>query len=251
MSKQPIVVRGTTVNNTLIAAYAKRANSMGDVFTVWANAAVLQVAQHGNKNWLDSLFNLPMLRLANGDLSKTGRDVLAYTIAHFPRVMWDAKEQKVLLKKYNAESPLAAHFVAVGIDADKLEEGHGFTVIKGKAYTAQGDFLLTLADFLNLPKPDKEVDDKTPSVTAKSLVSNATKALKAMEEKRFAGTAEEVSKAAEQLKALYLQLAAMVTETETAKAEDGQLQVDVEKAGQLLQSGQKGASARAGQKVAA
>ena len=250
----PIVVRGVTVNASLIAAYSKRINSFDSIATVWANAAVLQAAQHGNKNWLDSLFALPLLRKANGDLSATGKSVLAYTVAHFPRVTWDSETQKVVLKKFNANSPLADHFVAVGVTAEQVEAGEvtsNVQVIKGVVYLPHGDFNLTFTEFQNMEKAEKEPEDKPKTVTAKSLISSAEKAIKALTESRFAGSAEENAKAADSIKALYLKLAELVGAAEAAKAEDGQQQVDVQKASELLQSGQKGRSTRAGSKVAA
>lgn len=247
-----IVVRGVTVNASLIAAYSKRINSFDSIVTVWANAAVLQAAQHGNKNWLDSLFALPLLRKANGELSATGKSVLAYTVAHFPRVVWDSESHKVVLKKFNANSPLADNFVAVGITAEQIESGEvvndAVTVIKGVAYLPHGDFNLTFAEFQNMEKAEKEVEDKPKTVTAKSLISSAEKAIAALTESRFAGSAEENAKAAESIKALYLKLSELVGAADAAKAADGQQQVDVGKASELLQSGQKGKSTRAGSK---
>lgn len=244
-----ITVRGINVTPALINGYAKRINSFDSIVTVWANAACIQAAQHGNRNWLTSLFALPMLRLANGELNKTGKQVLAYTSAHFPRVTWDSESQAVVLKKFNPNSPLVDHFAAPGIDVDALEDGHAFTIVKGHAYTQQADFLLTYAEFLNMPKAEKEVDDKPKSITAKAVASQMDKALTALKESRFAGTAEENSIALDKAKAFYLELMAVMGQAAAKVEADGQLQVDAEKAGQLLLSGQKGSAVRAGAKT--
>lgn len=253
----PIVVRGTKVDNALIAAYTKRVNSFDSIVTIWANAAALQ-ATKGNKNWLDSLFALPVMRLANGNLNATGKSVLAYTAAHFPRVTFDSESQKVVLKKFNAASPLAANFVAVGVDANDdtqklalLDKGVGFEVVKDVVYVPHGDFILTYTEFLNLEKAEKEVEEKPKTVTAKSIISSAEKAVAALNESRFAGSAEENAKAVESIKALFLKLSELVSADAAVKVADGEKQVDVAKAAELLASGQKGKSARASSKAVA
>ena len=241
MTKQNIVVQGTTVNSTVIGAYTKRLNNLESVVSVWANAAALQVAKHNNANWLQGLFNAAPMRIKNGELSALGKQVFKYIEAHFPRIVWDKESQKVGVKKYNAESPLATCFVAVGADA----ESEGIRLMGSKFYSEHGDFRLTFAEFQNLPKPEpKEGEETAPSVTAKAFVKQADKALECFKAKRFVGTDDELLSASLRAKELYLAIEAQLAEQAKAKET-----VDTAMVAQLLKSGQEGKSKRAGGKV--
>lgn len=251
MKNLTLTIRGIAVNSALIAAYSKSLTSIDDKLTIWSNAAVLQAANHSNRNWLDRLFEVPALRLKNNDLSKLGKQVCAYIVAHYPRCEWDKEQQKMSLKKYNPNSPLADHFLAVG--ATSADEAKGIVEISGKFYTAQTDFLLTFAEFCNMEKPAKEDDDVLPSLGAKAVASQLEKAIKAQSEKRLVGSSDELYKALAAAKALYLALDAQLTAVEADKLEraiDGGT-IDTEKAAELLKSGQAGKSTRAGGKVEA
>lgn len=245
-----LTVQGRTVNASVISAFAKRIGSIDDVLSVWANAATLQVACHGNRNWIDSLFSMPALKLANGDLSKAGKDVFKYIEAHFPRAVWDKESQKVGFKKLQKDSILATHFVAAGATA----EGDNVTEHRGKFYMPHGDFALTLTAFKNLEKPEVEKDEKEVSMTAKAFSKQAEKALACFKDAKFTGTPDELLAAAQHAKALFLAIDAAYNEAqakkiEAAAAEGGGL--DTAMAAQLLQSGQKGKATRAGGKVEA
>lgn len=249
-----LTVQGKVITNTVIAAYAKRVGTIDDVLSVWANAATLQVAQHGNRNWIDALFSMPSLKLANGDLSKAGKDVFKYIEAHFPRAVWDKESQKVGFKKLQKDSIMATHFVAVG--ADKAE---GVVVEqRGKFYAPQGDFALTLTGFKNLEKPGKEPEEKEISMTAKAFSKQAEKALACFKDAKFTGTPDELLAAAQHAKALFLAIDAAYDKAQADKlaklAENGEAAtaadvLDTAKAAELLKSGQAGKATRAGGKV--
>lgn len=242
--KSNITVRGIAVNNTLISSYGRRVNSFDGIFTVWANAATLQVALHGNKNWLDSLFDLPSNRLAKGGLSAQGKQVLAYIQAHCPQVVWNKESDKPAFVKVKGDKPTGVYFLAPG--AKEVSD----TVIKvgDKFYTAQADFYLTFAEFKNLEKAPKN-SDKSDSVTAKAFAKQVAKASEAFKASKFVGTPDELSAALEAAKAFYLELAAKVDAQLAEKLADGEQQVDADMAAQLLNSGQAGKSTRAGGKV--
>jgi len=244
-----ITIRGKKVDNTLIAAYVKRINSTNDVVTVFANAAVIQAAVHGNKNWLDKLFSLPVMTLRNGDLSKLGTQVLNYCKAHCPRVEWSKENQKVGLKKFNADSPLATNFVAVGVTEEQAANIEGATVVKGKVYLPHGDFNLTFDEFLNLEKPES-ADKPEPSLAAKALVKQLEKAVAFHKDGKLSGTADEVLAAAAHAKMLFTALDALHTKMVAVVVADEEKQVDAALAAQLLQSGQAGKATRAGKKAA-
>jgi len=212
-----MTVQGTMVNSTIIAAYSRRVGSLDDVLSVWANAATLQVAVHGNRNWIDSLFALPVMRLTSGALSKTGKEVFAYIAAHCPRVVWDKEHNKVALTKLQKESILATHFVAVGATA----ESETVQLHRNKFYKAHGDFALTFAGFKNLEKPEVEKEEVAPKMTAKAFATQAEKALSCLKDDRFVGTQEELFSALAHAKALYLALDAQFEAK--AKAEQAKL----------------------------
>lgn len=257
MTKQiNMTVQGKAVNSAVISAFATRLNNLESVVSVWANAAALQAAQHNNSNWLQSLFNAAPMRLKSGELSALGKQVFKYIEAHFPRVVWDKDSQKVGLKKFQAESPLATSFIAVGVD----KEGEGVYQMGSKFYKAQGDFHLTFAEFKSLEKPVTEKAETEASMTAKAFVKQAEKALECFKNERLVGTADELLAASLRAKELYLALDAAFNKAEAAKnakaAESGTAAtpadaIDLALADQLLKSGQKGRSSKPGAKVAA
>lgn len=263
MSKH-ITVQGKTVSNTVIAAYAKRIGSIDDILSVWANAATLQIVQHGNRNWLDSLFNMPALRLTNRDLSKAGKDVLSYIKAHCPAIVWNKENQTIGMQKIGKDNILSHSFIAVGHTAPIDGIVHA---VNGKFYTSHGDFCLTFSEFKNLSKPEKAVTDDQPSMLAKAFNKQADKAMATFDAGRFIGTPEELFEAFAKAKALAdkidvaLQAAVKAKQDELDKLATIQLvqvaapvspammPIDTVLSAQLDQSGQAGKSKRAGGKV--
>lgn len=241
-----MTVQGQLVDARLIAAYKKSFGKHETMLSVWANAAVIQMVQHGNRNWLDSLIAVPALRLKMGGLSKQGEELVKYMKAHYPRLVWDKETQKFGLTKMHKESILATHFVAVGA----TEESETVQNVNGKFYSAFGDFALTFTEFKNLEKPEVEKEDQAPKMTAKAFATQAEKALACLKEQRFIGTKEELFSAFAHAKALYMELDKLFT-AEAAKAEP----VDVANAlksagvGANINGNQKGADKRAGGKV--
>lgn len=251
MTTQNIVksmtVQGQLVDARLIAAYKKSFGKHETMLSVWANAAVIQMVQHGNRNWLDSLITVPALRLKSGALSKQGEELVKYMKAHCPRLVWDKESQKFGLTKMHKESILATHFVAVGA----TEESETVKNVNGKFYAPHGDFSLTYTEFKNLEKPEVEKEEVAPKMTAKAFATQAEKALACLKEQRFIGTKEELFSALAHAKALYMALDAQFT-AEAKKAET----VDAAKAlqsagvGTKINGSNKGADSRAGGKVA-
>lgn len=250
-----ITVQGVTVDARLITAYTKSFAKHETILSVWANAATIQLAQHGNRNWMDSLFNLPAMRVKSGALSKLGGELANYIKAHFPRFVWDKENNKVALVKLQKESVLATHFVAVGGN----EKTEGALQVRDKFYLPFGDFALTFTEFKNLEKPDVEKEEVAPKMTAVAFAKQADKALECFKDGRFVGTAEELLSAmhkAELLfKAMAVQIAKQEADAQKKLAESGiaatpEDKVDDAMATQLLASGQNGKSKRAGGKVA-
>lgn len=252
MSKQievkSLTVQGTLVDARLIGAYKKSFGKHETILSVWANAAALQMAKHGNRNWLDTLFALPVMRLKSGDLSKQGTELYHYIKAHFPRLVWDKKSHSMGLVKLQKESIVGTHFVAVGA----TEESEGVKQVGAKFYSEFGDFALTFTEFKNLEKAAPgEVEEVAPKMTAKAFATQAEKALACLKDQRFIGTKEELFSALAHAKALYMALDAQFT-AEAAKAPT----VDAAKAlqsagvGTKINGSNKGADSRAGGKVA-
>lgn len=240
-----MVVQGKKVNASVIAAFAKRVGSIDEVISVWANAGALQLAQHGNLNWLAKLFEMPLLTLKSGDLNKLGAEVMRYISAHYPAVKWDKENHKVARAKVTAANIQYTHFVdltATAVDADAKVEKHG-----DKFYRPHGDFSLTFAQWREAQAAvEGSEDDPLPTVTAKAFAKQLEKALAAVEAKRFVGAEDELSAALGKAIAMVERLTAL-----TAKAQDETPKVDVGAALQVLETGRKGKAARAGGKVEA
>lgn len=249
-----ITVQGTLVNARLIAAYKKSFSKHENILSVWANAATVQLAAHGNRNWMDSLFALDVMRIKSGALSKLGTEVFAYIKAHFPRLVWDKEHNKLALVKLQKDSILATHFVAVGV----TEVSDTIIQVRDKFYSAHGDFALTFTGFKNLEKPEVEKEETAPKMTAVAFAKQADKALECFKDNRFIGTEEEILSAMVKAKALFLALDAQLVKQEADKlaklAESGIAAtaadvIDVAAADKLLETGRKGKSAKAGGKV--
>lgn len=243
-----LTVQGKQVTGTIIAAYAKRIGSIDDVLSVWANAATLQAAVYGNRNWLDSLFSMPTLRLQSGELSKAGKEVFKYVSEHCPRIVWDKDAKKFGMTKLVKDSILETHFVAVGA----TKEGGDIIAHRNKLYLPHGDFALTFTEFKNLEKAPKDVEEKEPSMTAKAFAKQAEKALECFANQRFTGTPDELLAASLRAKELFLALDAKFTAAAAkvaAQAPHG-INVDAAMSAKSDAAGQKGASTRAGGKVA-
>lgn len=242
MKQANMLVQGKQVNASVIAAYAKRVGTLDDILSVWANAGALQLAQHGNINWLTKLFEMPVLRLKSGDLSKVGAEVMRYLSAHYPAVKWDKDNGKVVRAKVNKDSIQCTHFVDLTAKAasDEIVEQ------RNKFWRPHGDFSLTLTEFKNLDRTSEKDEETEPTVAAKAFVKQVDKALTALTGARFVGAADELQAAADKAKAMYLALEAQIAKNlATGKTET----VDFDKAAELLKSGQNGKSARAGGKV--
>lgn len=250
-----VTVQGQVVDARLIATYKKSFAKHENILSIWANAATVQLAAHGNRNWIDSLFQLPVMTLKSGALSKLGSEVFGYIKAHFPRLVWDKEHNKLALTKLQKDSILATHFVAVGA----TEQTDTIVQLRDKFYSAHGDFALTFTEFKNLEKPEVEKEEVAPKMTAVAFAKQADKALDCFKDGRFIGTEEEILSAMVKAKALFLALDAQLVAQEKAKlaklAEEGKAAsagdiIDVAKADELHKSGQGGKSTRAGGKVA-
>lgn len=254
-----LTVQGTVVNQRLITAYTKSFAKHETILSVWANAATLQMAKHGNRDWMDSLFNLPVMRIKSGALSKLGTELATYIKAHFPRFVWDKEHNKVAMISLQKDSILATHFVAFGATEETANpegmESHKVVIqLRDKFYSAHGDFALTFTEFKNFEKPEREHVETAPKMTAVAFSKNALKALECFKENRFVGTVEEILDAMEKAKALFLVMDAQLRKEEAKRAESGQAAsaedvIDQGAASKLLETGRKGKSARVGGKV--
>lgn len=193
-----MIVQGTKVNSKIIMAYATRVESIDTLLSVWANAATIQMAKYANRNWLDTLFNLPSMRLKSGELSKTGKDVLSYITSHCPRVIWNKDNKTIGCLPYVEAEKLATHFIAFG--ADNVSDANvpdelAVTKVRGKFYRQIGDFNMTLNEFRNFQKVTVVKAPSDPSMTVKAFNNNCDKAAAFMADAKFFGTADELSAA--------------------------------------------------------
>lgn len=209
-----VTVQGTIVDARLIGAYKKSFGKHETILSVWANAAAVQLAKHGNRNWIDTLFALPVMTLKSGDLSKQGTELYHYIKAHFPRLVWDKKSYKMGLVKLQKDTIVCTHFVAVGA----TEESEGVKQVGAKFYSEFGDFALTFTEFKNLEKAAPEdKEEEAPKMTAKAFATQAEKALSCLKDNRFIGTTEELFSAFAHAKALYMALDAQLTAADAKK----------------------------------
>lgn len=252
-------VQGVTVNNAVIAAYTKRLNSATTTLSIFANAAAIE-ASKGNLNWATKLFST--LTLKSGELSKQGKDVLAYIQRHYPLLTWDKDNKSIGRKKQGADSIFNTAFLAPtsAQHADVIEHN-------GKHYLPLGDFELTFEQFLNLPKAKKEEPDTEPSMQVKAFAKQANKALEFANGMRLVGSSDEFITAIVAAEAILKQLHAAHAATISAQAAGQQRTANIQAAGpvaevspenmpldmtmaeQLHKSGQAGKSVRAGNKV--
>lgn len=196
----PIVVRGKAITPAIIHAFARRLNSTDDIVTQWANGAVLELVKNQNGNWLYEMFDCRAFRLANGALNKLGQEVFSYVQAHYPRLTHDKETNKIGLKKYNPESPLAENFVSVG-DSEIVNDPLLPKVIEinGKFYRPHGDFALTFAEYKLFKAQKSSEPPADKPVLAKSISKAVEKALEAQADSRFIGAPDELVSAMEAL----------------------------------------------------
>ena len=230
----PVTVAGKIITGQQIAAFKTSAASAGENMTVYANACAVQLYQ-GNRNWINDLFALPTMRLANGKLSAMGKNVLAYIKAHAPRVHYNSAKGLVV---FSDAKTLGKAFTVTGGGAPLLDAA-------GEPST---DFPMGYTDFLNWSKPKQE--KAQASLKAGTVSGQINKALAEITAGNFAATAEEAASLAAELAELMAKVAALHAKKEAAKPAESQ-GVDATMAAQLLKSGQAGKSKRAGGKVAA
>ena len=233
-NKTVVTVAGKIITGQQIAAFKTSTANAGENMTVYANACAVQLYQ-GNANWVNDLFALPTMRLANGKLSAMGKNVLAYIKAHAPRVNFNSTKGKIVFSDAKA---LGKAFTVTGGGAPLLDAA-------GEPTT---DFPMGYTDFLNWSKPKQE---KAPaSLKAATVSGQINKALAELTAGNFAATAEEAASLASELAELMTKVAALHAKKEAAKAAESQ-GVDAAMVEKLANPGAKGKNTRAGGKVAA
>lgn len=230
----PVTVAGKIITGQQIAAFKTSTANAGENMTVYANACAIQLYQ-GNRNWINDLFALPTMRLANGKLSAMGKNVLAYIKAHAPRVHYNSAKGLVVFSDAKA---LGKAFTVTGGGAPLLDSSGEPTM----------DFPIGYTDFLNWSKPKQE---KAPvSLKAATVSGQINKALAELTAGNFAATAEEAGALAAELAELMAKVAALHAKKEAAKPAESQ-GVDAAMVEKLANPGAKGKNTRAGGKVAA
>lgn len=232
--KSVVTVAGKIITGQQIAAFKNSTANAGENMTVYANACAIQLYQ-GNRNWINELFALPTMRLANGKLSAMGKNVLAYIKAHAPRVHYNSAKGLVVFSDAKA---LGKSFTVTGGGAPLLDEA-------GEPST---DFPMGYTDFLSWSKPKQE---KAPaSLKAGTVSGQINKALAELAAGNFAATAEEAASLAAELADLMGKISALHAKKEAAKPVEEQ-QVDAAMVEKLANPGAKGKNTRAGGKIAA
>lgn len=152
-----VTIRGTVVNGAKIGSLKTALGNIDEKLTMFANAAAAQYVISGNRNWLDSLFQLDELRLTSGKLSAKGREVAAYIRAFSPINIAEKDDNGVqtIAIKMNAKNR------GVFYSLEKDENG---AKIKVDA-ASQPEWPLTLREFSNLEKP------KAPKTTTKKAAT--------------------------------------------------------------------------------
>lgn len=163
-----VTIRGTVINGAKIGSLKTAIGSVDEKLTMFANAAAAQYVISGNRNWLDSLFQLDELRLTSGKLSAKGREVAAYIRAFSPINIAEKDDNGVqtIAIKMNAKNR------GVFYSLEKDENG---AKIKLDA-ASQPEWPLTLREFSNLEKP------KAPKTATKKAATVEKSLAKLVEE---------------------------------------------------------------------
>ena len=252
-----IMVKGKIITSQQITGFQTSASNLQANISVWANAGTIQLYK-GNSNWLNDMFQLEAFRLKSGKLSAFGKSVLAYIKAHAPLVKFNEAKGKAS-RAGNKDNRLYSVFVIPGLmEADEVYEKDVPTIaikpilddngepVKDEAGIAQFepdfDFTYTFSEFLNLDKAPKA--PSTAPLKATTVSGQLKKVLEALENKKFSASAGEVAKLAGELADLYA-----LVYTFAAQLDGALPALDVDMANRLAASGQKGKSAKAGDKV--
>ena len=252
-----IMVKGKVITSQQIAGFQTSAANVHANISVWANAGTIQLYK-GNSNWLNAMFALEAFRLKSGKLSAFGKSVLAYIKAHAPLVHYNPGKGKIsrtgnpkdrlwnvftvpglmeLDDVYEKEVPTIAIVPVLDEAGNKVLDDDGT-----EKFVPTFDFTYSFSQFLNLKAEPKA--PSTAPLKASTVSGQLVKAVEALENKNFSASAAEAIKLAHDLADLYAKVYGF------ASLLDGALPaIDVDMAERLAASGQKGKSAKAGDKV--
>lgn len=148
-----VTIRGEVINGAKIGSFKKALGSVDEKLTTFANAASAQYVISGNRNWLDSLFQLAELRLTSGKLSAKGKEVAAYIRAFSPVNIHEKDENGIqtIAIKMNAKNKGVFY---------SLEKDDNGAKIKIDAAESP-EWPLTLREFTNREKPEGNKGDGT------------------------------------------------------------------------------------------
>lgn len=229
-----IELAGKAINGQAFTKLITGLNTGLDLITTATNAACLQAAQHGNLDWLITLFKSPAIMKKAGGMTKQGAAVADYCKATYPALAIDKKSGAVTFTKSGDRSAFR--------DLAELKDGRPVAV-------PAGVFPVSFSDYQNIEKA-KAAPKAKPSLKAATVQGRITKAMAELTANNFAATADECAELTKALAALMGKVASLHTKKEAQLPAEAQ-QVDAVQATKLLASGQAGKSKRAGGKVAA
>lgn len=143
-----------------VTAFVERSNNADEELQTFANVATLQVALHGNTEWINAILAAPSMRLKSGKLNKRGSEAFKYMQAHCPLIQWDKEGNKVKKKKVKADNALNGK---LAVPFQTNEDGKHVLTCAIESPT----FALTLVEWRDA------VAEKTPADTGKVTTRKA------------------------------------------------------------------------------
>lgn len=169
MAATNVTFKGKTfTTNAIKGAATRNANHLAER-EEFLNVATLQVALHGNTEWLNILFESADCRLKNGKLNKAAKEELSYVQAHCPLVQWDTKANKVGKRKTKDNSPLNGK-----LSVPFTEDAQGNKTLVDAIESA--GFAYSLAEWRDL----KDAQDDKPSAPSNKKAATLASQLETM-----------------------------------------------------------------------
>lgn len=179
-----ITINNIIITGATIGSLRKAIGSVDEKLTTFANAAAAQYVINGNRNWLDSLFQLDELRLKSGKLSAKGKEVAAYIRAFSPVNVAEKDENGIQTVSFKMNAKNKNVFYS--LEQDK--EGNKIKLDASEHTT----WPMTLREFSQRDKPAK-APAAEKAKKASTLESQLGKMVASIDANGVDGSFEEVS----------------------------------------------------------
>lgn len=212
MASKSIEFNGKRFATQMFNSFSSKLDATESELEQYLNVAALQAVRHGNTNWLNIIFEARAFRLKNGNLNKSGTDVLEYVKAHCPVVLFDVNEQRVKLRKITAKNKLNGMF-RVPFESF-TDDDTGEKLDKLVSVEENPVFALTLSEYrdhaANESNEAPKASDKKYSTLVNQLEGMA-KLLAGEKESKVIGTVDELATIFTALESVHTALAVAIT----------------------------------------